>query len=95
MKIRYTATARRELSEAVEYLLEHAPQVAGDFVDSIEQAAAELLRNPYSAQETELRGIQRKYIHRFRYGLFFMVDEAADELIVMNIRHVARRWPWE
>lgn len=56
---------------------------------------AEFLCNPYSAQQTELRGIRRKYIHRVRYGLFYMLDEAADELIVMNIRHVARRWPWE
>ena len=43
MRIRYTATARRELSEAVDYLLEQAPPVAVDFVASIESAAAELL----------------------------------------------------
>ncbi|MGA3310386.1 MAG: type II toxin-antitoxin system RelE/ParE family toxin [Xanthobacteraceae bacterium] len=36
MKIRYTAAARRELNEAVDYLLEHAPTVAAAFVDSIE-----------------------------------------------------------
>jgi plasmid stabilization system protein ParE len=45
MKVRYTATARRELSEAVDYLLEQAPTVAGDFADSIEYAIAELLRH--------------------------------------------------
>jgi plasmid stabilization system protein ParE len=89
MKIRYTATYAPGIKRG------GAPHVAADFVDSIEQAGAELLRNPYSAQETELRGIRRKYIDRFRYGLFYMVDEATDELIVMNIRHVARRWPWE
>jgi len=49
MKVRYTATARRELSEAVDYLIAHAPAVAGDFADSIERALAELLRNPYSS----------------------------------------------
>ena len=95
MKVRYTATARRELSEAVDYLIEHAPAVAGDFVDSIEHALAELLRNPYSAQETEQQGVRRKYIRRFRYGIFYTVDENADELIVRNIRHAAQRWPWE
>jgi plasmid stabilization system protein ParE len=95
MKVRYTATARRELSEAVDYLLEHAPAVAGDFVDSIESAIDELLRHPYSAQETEQQGVRRKYIRRFRFGIFFTVDESADELIVRNIRHAARRWPWE
>jgi plasmid stabilization system protein ParE len=95
MKVRYTATARRELSEAVDYLVEHAPAVAGDFATSIENAVAELLRNPYSAQETEVRGVRRKYIRRFRYGIFYAVDEQAGELIIRNIRHAARRWPWE
>jgi plasmid stabilization system protein ParE len=95
MKIRHTETARREFDDAVDYLIKHAPAVAADFADSIENAEAELLRNPYSAQETELRGVRRKYIQRFRYGLFYMVDEKADELIIMNIRHAARRWPWE
>ena len=95
MKIRYTATARRELNEAVDYLLKHAPTFAGAFVDSIESALAELLDNPYSAQETEQTGIRRKYIHRFRYGLFYMIDRRAEELIILNIRHAAQRWPWE
>jgi len=45
------------LSEAVDYLLGHAPAVAGDFVDSIEYALAELSRNPYSAQQTEQQGV--------------------------------------
>ncbi len=95
MKIRYTATARRELNDAVDYLLQSAPAVAAAFVDSIESTVAELIQNPLSAQETEQKGVRRKYIRRFRYGLFYMVDQAAGELIIMNIRHAARRWPWE
>jgi predicted transcriptional regulator len=44
---------------------EYAPQVARDFADSIEAAIAEHLRYPYSAQETELPGVRRKYVPRF------------------------------
>jgi plasmid stabilization system protein ParE len=62
MKIRYAETARRELDEAVNYLIEHAPRAAAAFADNIESAEAELLRNPYSAQETEFRGVRSKYI---------------------------------
>ena len=46
MRVRYTATARREFNETVDYLLEHAPLVAAAFADSLEQAIAELLDNP-------------------------------------------------
>jgi plasmid stabilization system protein ParE len=95
MKVRYTATASREFDRAVEYLLQHAPHVAPAFADSIERAIADLIDNPLSAQETELTGVRRKYIRRFRYALFYSIDRGTDELLILNVRHVARRWPWE
>ncbi|MBX9844507.1 MAG: type II toxin-antitoxin system RelE/ParE family toxin [Xanthobacteraceae bacterium] len=95
MKVRYTTTASRELDQAVEYLLQHAPHVAPAFADSVESAIAELVENPLSAQETEQPGVRRKHIRRFRYALFYSVSQDAGELLVLNIRHAARRWPWE
>jgi plasmid stabilization system protein ParE len=95
MKVRYTATARREFDQSVDYLLLHAPRVAAAFADSIEQAIGELLEHPYSAQPTDHSGVRRKYIRRFRHAVFYAVDLVRDELIVLNIRHAARRWPWE
>ena len=95
MKIRYTATASREFGQAVDYLLQHAPHVASAFADSVEYALAELVANPLSAQETEHQGVRRKYIRRFRYALFYSINQDADELLILNIRHAARRWPWE
>lgn len=95
MKIRYTATAAREFAQAVDYLLDHAPHVAGDFADSIDRAVQQLLENPYSAQKTEAQGVRRKYVREFRYSLFNLVEAGLDELVILNIRHAARRWPWE
>jgi plasmid stabilization system protein ParE len=45
------------------------------------------------AQQTEKLGIRRWYIRRFRYSIFYML--LSDEVIILNIRHAARRWPWE
>ncbi len=95
MKVRYTATATREFAQAVDYLLDRAPRVAGDFADSIDRAVQLLLENPYSAQKTESQGVRRKYIREFRYSLFYVVEPSVDELVILNIRHAARRWPWE
>ena len=95
MKARYTDTASRELSDAVDYLLAHAPTIAADFADSIEHAVRDLCDSPYSAQETEQPGIRRRYVRRFRYSIFYSIDRGREELIVRNIRHAARRWPWE
>jgi len=42
MKVRYTDTASRELDEAIAFLNEFAPSVAGQFAEAIEKAIAEL-----------------------------------------------------
>ena len=95
MKCRYTLSAAGELDQSVDYLIEHAPHVAGDFVDSLERAIDELLEYPYSAPETEKEGVRRKYVPRFRYAIFYAADSNSDELVILSIRHAARRWPWE
>jgi plasmid stabilization system protein ParE len=67
--------------------------VVGAFAESINRAVAQLLDNPYSAQETTEAGVRRKYIRRFRYSIFYTVDLEADELVILHIRHAARQWP--
>jgi plasmid stabilization system protein ParE len=68
-------------------------QLVIDFAEAVDKAISELLLNPYSAQETEKRGIRRKYIRRFRYSIFY--TDAADEIVILHIQHAARRPPVE
>jgi toxin ParE1/3/4 len=93
MRIRYTAPAASELEASILYFIELAPPLAGEFADSIDKALLQLLEHPYSAQETEKPGIRRIYIRRFRYLIFYTVE--GDEIVVLHIRHAARRWPWD
>jgi toxin ParE1/3/4 len=94
MKVRHTLTAASELDQSVNYLIAHAPDVAASFVETLEAAIGELLDHPYSAPQTDRAGVRRKYVARFRYAIFYAVDESADELVILSIRHAARRWPW-
>jgi len=93
MKVRYTDSAARDLEECLSYLREQAPVLVAEFADAVDNAIAELLLNPYSAQETEKSGIRRKYIRRFKHSIFYAVE--GDEIVVLHIRHAARRWPFE
>jgi plasmid stabilization system protein ParE len=61
MKVRYTDPATDELEQSISYFREHAPSFVVDFVDSIDDAVARLLDNPYLAQETEMPGVRRWY----------------------------------
>jgi toxin ParE1/3/4 len=93
MRVRYTDTALVEIDQAVSYLLEHHPPSSATFADLIDAAVAQLLDHPYSAEETEMRGVRRMYIRRFRYSIFYAVAE--DEIVILHVRHASRRWPWE
>ena len=93
MKARYTDTALRELESAVSYLLDRNPRSAAAFADLVDVAVARLLDHPFSAEETEMAGVRRVYIRRFRYSMFYAVE--GEEVVILHIRHGARRWPWE
>jgi plasmid stabilization system protein ParE len=93
MKVRYTATAAREFANRIEYLAQHAPSIVAEFADAIERGVREVAELPFSAQETDKKGVRRKYVRRFHYSIFYAVEN--DEIIVLHIRHAAQRLPWE
>ena len=93
MRVRYTATAAREFANGIEYLGQHCPSVVEDFADAIERGVKAIAEFPLSAQETEKKGVQRKYVRRFHYCIFYAIKD--DEIVVLHIRHAAQRLPWE
>ena len=93
MKLRYTDPATEELQQSISYFREHAPSSVADFADSIDPAAAQIVENPYLAQATEIPKIRRWYIRRFKYSIFYTIE--GDEVVILHIRHAARRSPWE
>jgi plasmid stabilization system protein ParE len=93
MRVRYTATAAHEFGDGIEYLTQHAPSIVAEFADAIEQAVKDTAEFPFSAQETEKKGVRRKYVRRFHYSVFYAVENG--EIVVLHIRHAARRLPWE
>jgi plasmid stabilization system protein ParE len=93
MRARFTDPASFELERSISYFVEHAPASATAFADSIDATVARLVENPYSSQETEMPGIRRAYIRRFRYSIFYTVE--GDEVVILHIQHAARRWPWQ
>jgi len=58
MRVRYNATAAREFANGIEYLTQHAPSIVAEFADAIEQGVKEVAEFPFSAQETEKKGVR-------------------------------------
>jgi toxin ParE1/3/4 len=91
MKARYSDPAAEDLEESISYFRDHASSYIADFADAIDHAVALLVENPYLAQEIEMPGVRRWYIQRFKYSIFYSIRD--DELLILHIRHAARRPP--
>lgn len=93
MRVRYTEPAIVEFESIISYFLAHTPLLAPDIADAIDRAVTQLLKHPYSSEETEMPGIRELYLRRFRYWIFYTVE--GDEVVILHIRHAARLRPWE
>lgn len=76
-----------ELRDAIRYLVEEKPSVAGDFPDEVEATFQSIGRDPRSGSPGA-RGTRRKYIMRFRYTVIYRID--VDRVFVVALSHHRR-----
>lgn len=93
MKVRYTATALRELSEIVSYIANENAKSAADLLGDIEHSIAMVADNPEIAPIVFKGEVRAKLIGRHQYRIFYAVS--GDVLIIRNIRSTRQLRPWE
>jgi addiction module RelE/StbE family toxin len=93
MKIRYTETALVEINEVFSYISERNAPAAKRVVARIEQTIQNLGDFPEMAQEADEPGVRRMPVTRYPFIVFYAID--TDEVVILHVRHGARRWPWE
>ncbi len=93
MNVRYTLTALAEIDEILAYVRERNPAAAAAIGQQIERVVAWLTESPrmgYRIDETSLRMLP---VGRYPYLIFYTVED--DEVVIRNVRHAARRRPWQ
>jgi toxin ParE1/3/4 len=93
MKLRVTETAFAELEDLAAYISTENPAAARAVVSRIEQIMQRIVAFPYMARAAEQSSVRVFPVHPFPYLVFYTVE--ADEIIIRNIRHAARRRPDE
>ena len=93
MKVRYTRTALRELSEIFDYIARDNPAAAEKVGRAIASAIRMVARHPKMAPMIPGRDIRAKLVVPYQYRIFFTVAE--DEIVIRNVRSTRRRLPWE
>jgi toxin ParE1/3/4 len=90
MRVRYTANAVAELEEILAYFTERNPAAAASVASQIEAQIKLLGRFRFWALPNTSQARMRT-VPRYPFLIFYTVK--ADEVLVLGIRHAARR-PW-
>ena len=93
MKIRYTETALIEINEIFAYISDQNAPAAKRVVARIERTIHNIADFPEMAQETREAGVRRIPAGRYPYLVYYTVE--AGEVVILHVRHGARRAPWE
>ena len=89
MKLRFTPRATENLVEIAEYLHQRNPaaarRVRADIYDSLQN----LMLFPAAGRLQKVENVRKLVTAKYGYLIYYALDEAADEIAVLNVKHPA------
>ena len=93
MKVRWSATALTEVDEIFSYIHARNRSAASAVVERIEGLAALLGEFPEVGHMTDHPGVRIVSVVRYPFLIFYAIDDAASEVVILHVRHGAREYP--
>jgi len=62
---------------------------------AIDDSVQKLLAFPRIGRRQTQQGVRRLVTHRYRYLVYYTVNEAADEIVILNVKHPAQEREYE
>jgi len=91
VKLRYTPRAVLEFAAIADYIRERNPAAAKRVRASILKSIDHLTAFPQLGRKQTTPGVRRLVTHRYSYLVYYKVDMDAREVVVISIRHPARK----
>jgi toxin ParE1/3/4 len=93
MKVRYTDTAAAEIRDITSYISAHNPTAADAVLAQIEHTIELLAGHPMLGPIKYEGSVRMLPVRHYpQYLLFYTIEQK--EIVVLNLRHAARRRPW-
>jgi toxin ParE1/3/4 len=94
MKVRYTDTALAEIDEIYFYIAEDNLAAADRVVGQVEHPIGLIGKRPKIGHPKYRQFVRILPVRRYpQYLVFYAIE--GDEVVILNVRHGARRRPWE
>jgi toxin ParE1/3/4 len=91
MKLRFTPRAVANLIEIADYIHERNPAAAKRVHDAIYKNLQNLILFPHVGRRQKTPGVRKFVTRKYVYLVYYAVDEAAGEIVILNVKHPARR----
>ncbi len=94
MRVVYSARAGRDLAEIVEFLGARNGHAALVVAATIRKRVALLAHHPFSGRTQDIEGVRKAVTVPFGYLVYHAVDETAQVVTILSIRHPSRDRPF-
>jgi toxin ParE1/3/4 len=94
MKVRYTETALAEISEIYSYIAKDNSTAADRVISYVDHTIGLIGKFPKIGRLKYRHVVRMLPVRRYpQYLVFYAIED--DEVVILNLRHAARRRPWE
>jgi toxin ParE1/3/4 len=91
MKLRFTPRAVANIEDIADYIRNRNPAAARHVRAAIYDSLQNLILFPYVGRLQKTPGVRKLLTRKYVYLVYYTVDEAAEEIVILNIKHPARR----
>jgi toxin ParE1/3/4 len=91
MKLRFTPRALENITAIADYIQARNPAAARRVRAAIYQSLQNLILFPHAGRLQKTEGVRKFVTRRYAYLVYYMVDEAAEEIVILNVKHSAQR----
>lgn len=95
MKLRFTPRATRDLVDIAEYLGQRSPSASVRVRAAILDSLQNLVVFPEIGRRQKLADVRKLVTRKYPYVVYYSLDQASDEIVILTIRHSARAREYE
>jgi toxin ParE1/3/4 len=95
MKLRFTPRAAQDIAAIADYVRARSPGASRKVRAAILHSLQNLVLFPRVGRPQTVEGVRKLVTRKYPYLVYYRVDEAAEEVIILTIRHASREREYE
>jgi addiction module RelE/StbE family toxin len=95
VKLRFTPRAAQDIAAIADYIRARNPGAARKVRAAILHSLQNLVLFPKVGRAQAVEGVRKLVTRKYPYLVYYRVDEAAEEVIILTIQHPAREREYE